>query len=490
MPEPSPESAVAELADLLTPTATGDWKLVWRATLYRGGFERRLETVVPPGVPPLAEPRTGPEERRIAVERLATALTSLDDGDWHAVELTVEPGRVEAVGTSALSQDTGDLPPTYHVVVDAAPQSVDDEVAEPPAAQGDPARVVELVETYAGYRQLALRPPATEDEIAAAERAMGVTFPPDLRALYRLADGEDSDFGLFGGPTFLPLDAVVERWREREPAPSDLVTIESDPPGAIRRVTWHPRWVPFADHHDGNLFAVDMAPGPSGTAGQVVAFGRDYYVEPVRLVAGSVTDLLAELVDMLRAGDVEPGQDLAMFLDYTKADPDHSHDVSCGTQSIQDWIEALPEPAQVQELWIRDAGDIDLAPLAALSRLRVLYVYNADDVTGVEALRSCPLEQVTISAREVDLSGLDRHPTLRILDASESRVTDVGAVTRLPALRHLNLETRQWARIRDDQLPPLATATLTGVSSLGAACDWARRLVPTMPAPWRYSAAR
>ena len=87
------------------------------------------------------------------------------------------------------------------------------------------------------------------------------------------------------------LDAVVERWREREPAPSDLVTIESDPPGAIRRVTWHPRWVPFADHHDGNLFAVDMAPGPSGLDLHFVHMDADRRV----WVFDQVTQQLAQL---------------------------------------------------------------------------------------------------------------------------------------------------------------------------------------------------
>ncbi len=84
----------------------------------------------------------------------------------------------------------------------------------------------------------------------------------------------------------------------------------------VRTVTWHPRWIPFAEHGDGNVFAVDLAPGPRGTAGQVIEFGGGQdETAPVPLVAGSVTDLSAELVDMLHAGDVdvEPGEHFWMF---------------------------------------------------------------------------------------------------------------------------------------------------------------------------------
>ena len=500
MPDPSPEAAVAAVADVLAGKAVDDRsRMIWRATLFGGRFEERLEVIPAAGARPMttmaqlmAEP--GKDERGLAaVDQLAAALAAAVGGRRHAVELTVEAGRVDAVVTTALTQITEDLPPTYQVVVD------DREDAEPVGPQGDPARVVELATTYAALyaevmgEPLALRPPATEDEIADTERALGVTFPPDLRALYRMADGEDGLYGLFGGPIFLPLDLVVARWHSYEPDPSDLVTPEGDPPGVVRTVTWHPRWIPFAEHGDGNVFAVDLAPGPRGTTGQVIEFGGSEDEDmPVPLVAGSVTDLLAELVDMLRAGDVdvEPGERFWMFPSYTQGEFPQPEHVNLKRQSLHDWLAALPDPGQVLELGIHDAGDVDLSPVAALSNLRVLAVAGAIEVTGVHALRSCPLDHLTIDGVYVDMTDVDGHPTLRVLRLSVSQVAGIGAVTRLPALRHLTLDRHEWARLRDDQLPSLATATLTGEISLQAACDWARRLAPATPAPWRHSRAR
>lgn len=439
MSEPSP---VVELADILARKAIDGWaRLIWRATLYGGGtFEERLEVILESGA--VADAATtafrmglvmDPRGRAV-VDQLGAALAAVDGGDRHAVELTVEPGRVDAVVSTALTQSTGYLPPTYQVVVDASRMTrrEPDDAGETMVAEGDTRRAVELAELYDELyaeimgERLGLRPPATENEIASAEAALGVMFPPDLRALYRMADGEDGNYGLFGGPTFLPLASVVERWQENS-TPEDNhnhVTIEADPPGTIRAVSRHPRWIPFADHNDGNMFAVDLAPGPRGTAGQVIEYGSDHDDEPVSHVAGSVTDLLAELVAMLRAGDVDtvPGESFWIFPAYTKGEtPDYSRRVTPG----QDWIAALPDPGHVQELLIHDAGTVDLSPLAALPRLRILRVQDGVTVTGLDALRSCPLELLDITARQLDLTG---HPTLRIL--SVRGVEDCGCPPR------------------------------------------------------------
>jgi cell wall assembly regulator SMI1 len=534
--DPSREAAVAEVADVLAGKAIAGWaRLVWRATLYAGGFQERLSVFDSAGVEAdagataVAMGLVSDRHAREAATRLGVALRAADGAVWHAVELTVEPGRVEAVVNTVLTQSTGHLPPTYRVVVDAARRTQPEhgpDTGNPKAASGDPRRVVELAQEYCeSYARLMgqpleLRPPATEEEIAAAEAELGVTFPADLRALYGLLDGEYNNYGLFGGPTFLALVDVVDQWKyfsapDEDPPSShdDHVGIEGHPHGTVRPVTWHPRWIPFGNGNDGNFFAVDLAPGPNGTVGQVIEFGVDYDDEPVTFVADSVTDLMADLLARMAAGelDVEPGEHFWVFPTNTQIEtPDYSHRVT--QESLSHWLATLSAPDAVQELFISDGDTVDLSPLAALPRLRILRLRDVAAVTGSRGLSACPLEQLTIIARQADLTDLNGHPALRFLtvrgvtepalrlpatlprieslDVSASRVADLGVLTGYPTLRNLTLSGPQWTHLGDAQPPGLATAALTGTSSLHDAASWARRVAPaTTGTHWEHSAA-
>ncbi len=69
----------------------------------------------------------------------------------------------------------------------------------------------------------AIRPPADEQQLAAAEAAMGVPLPDDLREFYRQADGasiswrqptpDDVDADYHGSIELLPVDEVSRDWR-------------------------------------------------------------------------------------------------------------------------------------------------------------------------------------------------------------------------------------------------------------------------------------
>ena len=526
------EVAVAEVADVLTGLARAGWaRLIWRATVSDGGFQERLSVYDAAGRAADAAViafRTGLVTdlgAREAVTRLGRALRAADGAGWHAVELTVEPGRVEAVVNTVLTQSTGHLPPTYRVVVDAArraqPVEHGPDAGSPREPSGDPRRVVELAKEYCeSYAQLMgrpleLRPPATEDEIAAAEAELGLAFPADLRALYGLLDGEYNSYGLFGGPTFLALVDVVSQWKyfcepDEDPPSTHDVGIEAHPPGTVRPVTWHPRWIPFGNRNDGNFFGVDLAPGPNGTVGQVIEFGVDYDDGPVTFVADSVTDLLADLVARMAAGeaDVEPGEFFWVFPTATQIEtPDHSHSVT----SLPDWLSTLSTPDAVQELYVRDMDTVDLSLLAALPRLRILHVRDVGAVTGGRGLSACPLEQLTITTRQADLTDLAGHPTLRILTVSgvtelqlpaplprleslavsASQVADLHVLAGYPTLRDLTLSGPQWTQLGDARPSGLATAALTGTSSLRDAAAWARRVAPaTTGSHWEHSAPR
>lgn len=66
----------------------------------------------------------------------------------------------------------------------------------------------------AGYG--ALRPGASSDAIQAAEKAMGLKLPAEVRASYRVHDGQGDEPGLIGGEGWclLPLQDMVACWRK------------------------------------------------------------------------------------------------------------------------------------------------------------------------------------------------------------------------------------------------------------------------------------
>ena len=84
-------------------------------------------------------------------------------------------------------------------------------------------------------------------------------------------------------------------WRQELLARQDCV-----PAGAVQKAYAHPAWIPLVRDWGGNNLAVDLAPGPRGTWGQVVMFGRDYDTKYV--VARSWAHFLALVADDLGSG--------------------------------------------------------------------------------------------------------------------------------------------------------------------------------------------
>lgn len=127
-----------------------------------------------------------------------------------------------------------------------------------------------------------LRPGASDADLARAAATLGVELPPSFQAFYRRHDGQEGNApGFWFGMTFLSLDGIVARWQmwqdllADDPAtygrPGDSASV---PPDVIDSRYIHPGWIPFADA-DGNHLGLDFAPGPAGTPGQCITFGRD-----------------------------------------------------------------------------------------------------------------------------------------------------------------------------------------------------------------------
>ena len=158
-----------------------------------------------------------------------------------------------------------------------------------------------------------MRPGASEGEIASLEALIGQRLPEDVRALYKLADGQiPYEFGktphypgLFFGLPFNPIAIVKDHWRMRPPVDGSLDDdnqfLSSFPPGAMKVLYTSPGWIPLSDDAGGNFMGVDLDPGPEGNVGQWIVFGADEF-ESVRVATslGAFLDWIADEVEQGR----------------------------------------------------------------------------------------------------------------------------------------------------------------------------------------------
>ena len=122
------------------------------------------------------------------------------------------------------------------------------------------------------------QPGATEEEIQAAEIALGMAFPEEVRASYRIHNGRmwlgDPDQNLW---RLCSLDEVVSYWNMLKPfAAGGKVDLAKDGwldgtgrPILVRAETWNVRWIPFLESN-GNMACLDLAPTPHGYVGQII----------------------------------------------------------------------------------------------------------------------------------------------------------------------------------------------------------------------------
>jgi len=152
-----------------------------------------------------------------------------------------------------------------------------------------------------------LAPGASEADLDALAKKTGLDLPASTRAFYRAHDGQrGAASGLFLGMEFLSTSAAGEEWGrwtsllKDDPTLAQEIVVTAQPEGAVQAVYAVPGWIPIASDGAGNHLAVDLAPGPKGTAGQVISFGTD---EATRYVlAPSPLHLIAWCADALEAG--------------------------------------------------------------------------------------------------------------------------------------------------------------------------------------------
>jgi hypothetical protein len=92
-----------------------------------------------------------------------------------------------------------------------------------------------------------LQPGATDEQISNTEAALGLTLPQDVRASYRIHDGQSPDGpGFMDAWEFLSLSRMVDEWRIWKGLldGGDLAGAKSEPEEGVADDWWNPKWVP------------------------------------------------------------------------------------------------------------------------------------------------------------------------------------------------------------------------------------------------------
>lgn len=163
--------------------------------------------------------------------------------------------------------------------------------------------------------------PATAADLDAYRTAFGEDFPPGLAEIYRTVGG-----GPFFDSTLLSVERIIRARRMwdgivAEATPDDGYDehVESRAPDVVSAAYWKFGWVQFTEDGGGNGFAIDLAPEPAGTPGQVINVGSDD--DHRQCYAASIPDFLHKLATLIRTGRATPANGHWLFTHPEHPDP-------------------------------------------------------------------------------------------------------------------------------------------------------------------------
>jgi len=178
-------------------------------------------------------------------------------------------------------------------------------------------------------------PPATDAELDAFEKVVGLELPQSYRQLYRWHDGEEDDrFGHFYGLPLLPLKNAAFQWKSWADVLAEfngdryVILGGAWPEGAVDPAYINPRWIPLTHDGSGNHIGIDFDPWPNGRVGQIILFGRDEDVKVV--LAKSLGKFLEWIATLLESGNfrLEVAEGERRLREFALKTPpsDHFHD--------------------------------------------------------------------------------------------------------------------------------------------------------------------
>ncbi|MEU3368644.1 SMI1/KNR4 family protein [Streptomyces pseudogriseolus] len=234
---------------------------------------------------------------------------------------------------------------------------------------------------------------ASEEELAAAEARLGVTLPPELRALYEVVRGRYEDWDDFREPydvigcDLFPLSEVyVADAASRQVLWQfgAMDAVEAGPEHAVQQLVGSPGWIVFGDNGGGDRIAVDLTPGPDGHVGQVIIIGHEGNIG-AGLVADSLTDMVVH-----RHFDGRPVRKV-----------ERPPLVAYVNRASLPSVEAAAHPGlEVLSIGVREKEPVSLAPVFDLPRLRTLSVYSGTLADPCEIARLPRLEYLELPPAE------------------------------------------------------------------------------------------
>lgn len=167
-----------------------------------------------------------------------------------------------------------------------------------------------------------LRPPATEEQLEAAEAELGFCLPRELRYAYLRHDGQTSVStppfhpAFFISDAWLPLSDLMRVWRTYTEMGKDMQdeqrSLNADLPyrkgKTLALDLWYPGWLPVAEDGPMGALCVDLNPGEAGVVGQMVA-GRGTGDDSDHVVTNSLNEYLTHLTDCLEEGRLKWTED-------------------------------------------------------------------------------------------------------------------------------------------------------------------------------------
>jgi cell wall assembly regulator SMI1 len=140
-------------------------------------------------------------------------------------------------------------------------------------------RLIELMRPHAPDVENWLNVGATEQQLRAAEEAMGVQLPDEVKEFYRIHNGQSrGSHDFWQGGELLSLERVVEEWKIWKGLldGGDFDDAKGVPEGPIKADWWNPSWIPLTSNGGGDHHCLDLDPAEGGNVGQVIDFWHDW----------------------------------------------------------------------------------------------------------------------------------------------------------------------------------------------------------------------
>jgi cell wall assembly regulator SMI1 len=170
------------------------------------------------------------------------------------------------------------------------------------------ARIEAWLRNHAPSTLETLQSGASDAQIGELENYLNVEFPEDVKALYRLCNGQLAySSGVIDEQEFLSLERIKDEWGCWKELFDDGTFEDeagqdqgSQPDPGICNVWWHPRWIPLTHDGGGNHDCLDLNPATGGTYGQMITMWHDDAER--KLLASGIRAWLQQYAEALEAG--------------------------------------------------------------------------------------------------------------------------------------------------------------------------------------------